>query len=103
MPRAARPPRRPARRGGARDSAALDRNRFAAEAGHVFPWEWDIPSDRLEWLYPPAALLGPPPPGGRYPDFRDMVHPDDRALFLAAGRASMASLGEYQCEARLVE
>ena len=102
MPRAARPPRRPARRGGARDSAALDRNRFAAEAGHVFPWEWDIPSDRLEWLYPPAALLGPPPPGGRYPDFRDMVHPDDRALFLAAGRASMASLGEYQCEARLV-
>jgi signal transduction histidine kinase len=98
----ARSRKRPPKRAAPQSSAALDRNRFAAEAARVFPWEWDIPSDRLDWLYPPEALLGPPPPGGRYPDFRDMVFPEDLAAFLAAGRAAMASLGDYECEARLV-
>ena len=29
-------------------------------AAHVFPWEWDVATDRLGWAVSPEALLGLP-------------------------------------------
>jgi hemerythrin-like metal-binding protein len=75
----------------------------AVGAGGVFPWKWDVDADRLTWGFSPESLLGPLPPGQtRHGDFREMVHPDDRAGFLAAGQAAIATLGEYTQEFRIV-
>ena len=85
-----------------------DRLRMAADAARAYAWVWDVESDRLSWMAPPEPLLGPPPPGGAYPDFRDMVHPDDREGYLQVGRDAMAALSadrrtrDYVHEFRIV-
>ncbi len=76
--------------------------RLAAEAARVFSWVWHIPSDTLIWTPSAEPLLGPLPPSGKYPDFREMVHPDDRESYLAVGRRAMATLTEYEREFRIV-
>ena len=81
---------------------------FAAEAARVWAWVWDIASDRLEWAISPDGLLGPKPASGKWPDFRDMLHPDDRAGFVAAGRAAVEALSRtrrhvsYEAQFRVV-
>ena len=43
--------------------------------------EWIVEEDRIIWSRSPEFLLGPKPLAG-YPLFREMVHPDDRALWM---------------------
>jgi PAS domain S-box-containing protein len=77
--------------------------RSAVAAAHVFPWEWDVATDRLVWAVSPEALLGlPREAGSSYPDFRELVHPDDKPAYLAAGRHTLATGEPYRCEFRLV-
>ncbi len=77
--------------------------RSAVAAAHVFPWEWDVATDRLVWAVSPEALLGlPREAGSNYPDFRELVHPDDKPAYLAAGRHTLATGEPYRCEFRLV-
>ncbi|WP_201211794.1 PAS domain-containing protein [Rhodocyclus purpureus] len=61
----------------------IDRLRLATEAADIGIWTWTFADDRLEWderLYAwhdiPAALRER---GISYDDWRDRVHPDDRA------------------------
>jgi len=62
----------------------------AVSAGQVYPWVWDLATDSLHWGVSPVQLLGPIPNGrDTYPDFRDLVHPDDRTEFLAVGRHAL--------------
>jgi len=81
---------------------------FAAEAARVWAWVWDIASDRLHWAISPEGLLGPRPACGEWPDFRDMLHPEDRAGFVAAGRAAVDALSRkrrrvpYEAQFRVV-
>jgi diguanylate cyclase (GGDEF)-like protein len=57
----------------------------------------------LDWGVSPTQLLGPIPEGkDRYPDFRDLVHAEDRTSFLAAGRQAMAQGSQYYHEFRIV-
>src|SRR3990172_1980566 len=88
----------------ARHDPATDRLlRFAVEAGDLLPWEWNIASDTFRWGAPPTWLLGPLPKGASaYPDLRQVVHPEDRERFLAAGREAKARSGTYQIEFRVV-
>lgn len=75
----------------------------AVSAGRVFPWIWDLASDHLSWGISPERLLGPLPTGeSDYGNFRDLVHPDDREIFLAAGRKALTIPGSYQSEFRIV-
>ena len=75
----------------------------AVSAGNVFPWVWDVMADRLTWGVSPEGLLGAlPADASGYRDFRELVHDEDRAAFIAAGRAALAREGPYSCEFRIV-
>ena len=76
------------------------RLRIALEAAHMHAWRWHVATDHTEWGDDPQPLLGPRPPTG-YADFRAMVVPEDRALFVAAGRQAMSSGADYSAEYRL--
>jgi diguanylate cyclase (GGDEF)-like protein/PAS domain S-box-containing protein len=68
----------------------------------MYPWEWELPDDRLRWLVDPQPMLGPRPPDG-FPDFRDMVHPEDLDALRRAWRGVVA--GErphYEARFRLL-
>jgi PAS domain S-box-containing protein len=76
--------------------------RSAVAAARVFPWEWDVATDRLVWAVSPADLLGlPREDGSGYPDFRELVHPDDKPAYLAAGRHTLLTGEPYRCEFRI--
>ena len=55
--------------------------RLSQQLGHIGTFDWDIPSNRIEWSPELEALYGLPPSGfgGRYEDWRSAVHPDDLA------------------------
>ena len=77
------------------------RFRLALDAASMEAWHWDIATDHLVWGQDEQRLLGPRPAGG-YPDFRQMVVPQDRELFLAAGRAAIVGqAAAYQVTFRL--
>jgi PAS domain S-box-containing protein len=79
------------------------RLQFAMQAAGMFGWEWRVGVDELHWTTDPAQLLGPPLDGPRaYPDFRALVHPEDRERFLEAGRGALAQRGQYDCEFRII-
>ncbi len=84
------------------ESAANQGLKLAASAARSYVWEWDVQSDRLTWLTPAHPLLGPRPSGGRYPPFRDMVHPDDRERYKAQSREFAASGDVYERDFRIV-
>lgn len=79
------------------------RLRLAVQAARLHYWEWQIDADTLAWDRDPAPLLGALDRAcGTYPDFRTMVHPDDQARFLAAGRAALEQDLPYEIEFRIV-
>ncbi len=76
-----------------------ERMRIAVDAANLTTWEWDIASDVVHWGSGHEKLLGPLPENlNQYPDFRKMVHPDDRTRYLAIGRATMAHGVPYDVE-----
>ena len=82
---------------------AMEMTQAAVSAGRVFPWAWDVATDRLRWGVSPEALLGPPPQGAEdYRDFRELVHPDDREAYREAGRRALDNGNSYYCEFRIV-
>jgi diguanylate cyclase (GGDEF)-like protein/PAS domain S-box-containing protein len=90
-----------------RAAAALHENveklRLAVDAADLYYWEWELRTDRLTWGRDPGGLIGRPDEHTRvYPDFREMVHPEDRERYLAAGRAALASGEPYAAEFRVV-
>ncbi len=76
------------------------RFRMALDAASMEAWHWDVATDTSTWGTDKQRLLGPCPAEG-YPDFRSMVVPQDREMFLAAGRAAMAGVDAYQVGYRL--
>ena len=90
-----------------RAAAALHENveklRLAVDAADLYYWEWDLDADKLTWGRDPGGLIGRPDERSHvYPDFREMVHPEDRARYLAAGRNALASGEPYAAEFRIV-
>ncbi len=79
------------------------RLKIAVDAANLTVWEWDIAADIVHWGAGHEKLLGPLPAGAnRYPDFRSMVHADDRAAYLEVGRATMRDGLPYDVEFRMV-
>ena len=75
--------------------------RFALGAARMLAWERDLRLDTMTWGEHPDWALGPEPAGG-YPDVVDMVHPEDREAFLAAGKDAVERGTPYSVEFRLV-
>ena len=71
--------------------------------GDVLPWDWDLEIDRFRWAASPAWLLGVQGPVEHgYADLRELVHPDDRARFIAATDAAKNHCGAFALECRIV-
>ncbi|MGA8006638.1 MAG: diguanylate cyclase, partial [Burkholderiales bacterium] len=82
---------------------SVEKLRLAVDAADLYYWEWDLRTDKLTWGRDPGGLIGRPDERSRlYPDFRDMVHPEDRERYLAAGRAALAAGEPYAAEFRVV-
>ncbi len=82
---------------------SIDKLRIAADAADLYDWEWDIACDTLTWGRDPADLLGQSDARtGKYPDFRDLVHPEDRERYLALGQHTMRTGESYSIEFRIV-
>jgi len=78
--------------------------RLSASAADLYDWEWDVPRDTLSWGRDPLHLLGQPDGGtGKYPDFRELVHPEDRERYLAAGRHAIRTDEPYSIEFRILD
>ncbi|HUJ85360.1 MAG TPA: PAS domain S-box protein [Burkholderiales bacterium] len=82
---------------------SVEKLRLAVDAADLYYWEWELRADKLTWGRDPGGLIGRPDERSRlYPDFREMVHPEDRERYLAAGRAALASGEPYAAEFRVV-
>lgn len=64
--------------------------------------DWDAVSDTIEWSDSPEWLRGPLPPGGKYPSYKQQVHPDDRERWLAARRDWVDRLDGENIDYRVV-
>jgi len=63
--------------------------------------EWHVLEDRIEWSRSPEFLLGPMPAGG-YPLIREMVHPEDRPVWLKERDRALRGEGPGPAEFRLL-
>jgi PAS domain S-box-containing protein len=80
-----------------------DRLRIAQRAARMIVLDWDIQADRLEFSDSPEWLRGPVPEDtGKYPLFKDQVHPADRARFLAARQRAIETLQPETPEFRVI-
>ena len=66
-------------------------------------WEWDEPANRVVWSDNLQRIYGLEPGtfGGRYEDFVELVHPDDRAALAERVNEGMAS-GGHSFEHRII-
>jgi PAS domain S-box-containing protein len=79
-----------------------ERLQLGQAATRMIIMDWNIVADRLAWSDSPEWLRGPLPASGKYPLFKDQVHPEDRARFLAARNAALASGHGGSVEFRVV-
>ncbi|HEV8094658.1 MAG TPA: PAS domain S-box protein [Burkholderiales bacterium] len=80
-----------------------ERLTIAQRGARMIVLDWDIQADRLEFSDSPVWLRGPRPEGtGKYPLFKDQVHPEDRTHFLAARQRAIETLQPETSEFRVV-
>jgi PAS domain S-box-containing protein len=79
-----------------------ERLQLGQTAARMIIMDWNIREDRLTWSDSPEWLRGPLPPGGRYPLFKEQIHPEDRGSFLATRNRALESLQGQTQEFRLV-
>ena len=81
----------------ARFRSLADRLQIGQSTARRIVMDWHIAEDRLEWSDSPEWLRGPLPASGRYPLWKDQVHPEDREGFLETRNRSVATgVGEMQ-------
>ncbi len=79
-----------------------ERLQLGQAAMRMIIMDWNIKDDLLTWSDPPEWLRGPMPASGRYPLFKDQVHPEDRDRFLVTRRRALETLQVQTQEFRLV-
>jgi PAS domain S-box-containing protein len=82
--------------------AQTERLQLGQAAMRMIIMDWNIVEDRLTWSDSPEWLRGPMPASGRYPLFKDQVHPEDRDSFLATRSRALETLQVQTTEFRLV-
>jgi PAS domain-containing protein len=63
---------------------------LAQEALGICTWIWDVERDKIEWFGDLSPLLGLPPHsfGGRFDEYLEHLHPEDRARARATATRS---------------
>jgi PAS domain S-box-containing protein len=77
---------------------------LSLDAGRMGVWDWDLLTGRVEWTGKLESILGLAPGafGGRIEDFREMVHPDDRAALVAMRERALAEHAPLELEFRMI-
>ncbi len=79
-----------------------ERLQLGQAAMRMIIMDWNVTEDLITWSDSPEWLRGPMPASGRYPRFKDQVHPEDRDRFLATRRRALETLQVQTTEFRLV-
>ena len=79
-----------------------ERLQLGQAAMRMIIMDWNIAEDLITWSGSPEWLRGPMPPSGRYPLFKDQIHPEDRDGFLATRQRALETLQVQTTEFRLV-
>ncbi len=81
-----------------------ERLRLALEAGRMGVWDWNVKTGVLGWSenLEPIHGLAPGTFGGTLDAFRQVIHPDDRALVSRAIQESLECRSSYDIEFRIV-
>ena len=80
-----------------------ERLRIAQGVAKMIVMDLDLLTDTLIFSDSPEWLRGPKPEsGGKYPFFKDQVHPDDRARFLANRQRAIETFEPASVEFRIV-
>jgi PAS domain S-box-containing protein len=82
--------------------AQTERLHIGQAAARMIILDRDVLSDTLTWSDSPEWLRGPLPPSGRYPNFVDQVHPEDRERFVATRAVALETLQGQTQEFRIV-
>src|ERR1700741_4701394 len=78
-----------------------ERLQLGQAAMRMIVMDWTVAEDLLTWSDSPEWLRGPLPASG-YPAFKDQVHPEERASFLATRRRALETLQVPTAEFRVV-
>ncbi len=82
---------------------SVERLRLAVDAADLYYWEWNVGEDSFTWGRDPAGLLGPLPLGVSVtPDFRRLIHPDDRQRYEDSCSLTLRAGEVLACEFRIV-
>jgi PAS domain S-box-containing protein len=84
--------------------ASEERLELAQRAGRIGTFDWNIRTGVVTWSATKEALYGLPPGGfaGRYEDWMQSVHPDDRERAEAERRRAIADRTELDSEFRII-
>ena len=82
--------------------AQTERLQLGQSAAGMIVMDWEIEGDLLTLGGPPEWLRGPLPATGKYPLFKDQVHPEDREQFLAMRATMVETLEPQSMEFRVV-
>ena len=84
--------------------ASERRLRGAQRIARMGTWEWEIRTGHLEWSDEIYAVLEQDPATfvPTYEAYQGLVHPDDRAMFLAAVSRAVETRKRYELEHRIV-
>jgi PAS domain S-box-containing protein len=84
--------------------ASEERLELAQRAGRIGTFDWNIRTGAVSWSATKEEHYGLPPGGfgGRYEDWRQAVHPDDRERAEADRRRAVAERTELDSEFRIV-
>jgi PAS domain S-box-containing protein len=82
--------------------ASEDRLQLALDAGNMGAWDWEIASGTLDWSPNMVEMHGLRPDDftGRFEDFSDRIHPDDRDRVLKQIQAALQTDGLLHTEYR---
>lgn len=83
---------------------AHERVTAATESGNIGVWEWDLAEDSLSWAPQMHRLYGLPLSEeiSDIESWRQLVHPEDRAVTLEALERALQGKGDYESEFRIV-
>jgi PAS domain S-box-containing protein len=82
--------------------AQTERLRVGQQTARLIVVDWDVKADLISWSDSPEWLRGPLPASGQYPTFKEQVHPDDVAEFLALRTKSIETLQGHALDYRVV-
>jgi len=81
---------------------SVERLRLAVDAADLYYWEWNVVEDSFAWGRDPSGLLGQEGAGASGPpDFRKMIHPEDRERYEDACNRTLQSGEAHVCEFRI--